>query len=262
MNILEEVYAFYEVFDGEKGYIGQSESGKLIPYMRVGSGEVRIVIQYSMHAREYITAYLALEHIKYYQKTGIDGSIYFIPLLNPDGVEIALNNDPLYKANALGVDLNVNFDARWGTGVKNKIEKGSSDYIGEHPFSASESMALRDFTYKIKPNMTISYHAKGEEIYFCFHQKHTLCRDFFIADAVAKLTGYKIVNPVGSAGGYKDWCIEKLNIPALTIEVGRDELTHPIEKKYLPEIFSKNKNVPLVALDALKKALGDNYAKK
>ena len=46
-----------------------------------------------------------------------------------------------------------------------------------------------------------------------------------------------------SSGGLKDWCIDKLEIPAITIEVGNDNLKHPIERKYLNEIFQKNKMV-------------------
>lgn len=262
MDVLEEVYSFYDFFDGEKGIIGYSENGKPIPYFSTGGGEFSLIIQYCMHAREYITAYLALEHIKYYKNFDVGAKIYFLPVTNPDGVEIALYKDKLYKANAKGVDLNVNFDAKWGSGVYNKKTAGSSDYIGEYPFSAAESRCLRDFTYKIKPHMTISYHSKGEEIYFYFNQKENYERDKYIAEEVAKTTGYKIVNPIGSAGGYKDWCVEKLGIPALTIEVGRNELSHPVSKKYLPEIFAKNKYVPLAAVTALKNVTGEVNGKR
>ena len=46
-----------------------------------------------------------------------------------------------------------------------------------------------------------------------------------------------------SAGGYKDWCIENLKIPAITIEVGDDRLSHPIKKQKLRPIYKENKNV-------------------
>lgn len=262
MDVLEEVYNFYDGFGGEKGIIGYSERGKGIPYFCVGGGDVTLLIQYCIHAREYITAYLGLEHIKFYENRQIGAKIYFLPIVNPDGVFIALNRNPLYKANANGVDLNVNFDALWGSGVSNKKVKGDSDYIGEYPFSAAESRALRDFTYKTKPDITVSYHSKGEEIYYYFYQKQNLSRDRFIAQAVAKETGYKIVNPIGSAGGYKDWCVQKLGIPSLTIEVGDNRLSHPIGKQYLPSILKKNVNVPQVAVNALKTFVGEHNAKR
>ena len=65
-----------------------------------------------------------------------------------------------------------------------------------------------------------------------------------IAEKVAKITGYIIKGTPNSAGGYKDWCIEKLKIPALTIEVGNDNLTHPIKKRHVYRIYRKNKRVP------------------
>ena len=67
-------------------------------------------------------------------------------MVNIDGVEIAINNKPLYKANANGVDLNVNFDAKWGSGESNLTTINDENYIGKHPFSESETKALRDFT--------------------------------------------------------------------------------------------------------------------
>jgi hypothetical protein len=44
----------------------------------------------------------------------------------------------------------------------------------------------------------------------------------------------------GSAGGYKDWCVEKLGIPAFTVEVGKDELSHPLGEETLQDIIEKN----------------------
>jgi len=46
-----------------------------------------------------------------------------------------------------------------------------------------------------------------------------------------------------SCGGYKDYCVSKLKIPSLTIEVGSDNLLHPIDEKHLDEIFYRHKNI-------------------
>lgn len=246
MDVIEEVQKFYTEYSGEKGYFGVSEIGRLLCFMRVGTGRPTVLLQYAMHAREYITAYLALEQIKHAASAKFSGSLYFAPLVNPDGVEICLGGEDNYKANALGVDLNVNFDARWGTGKSNTRVKGAENYIGEYPFSAAETRALRDFTYGIKPDMTVSYHSKGEEIYWYFYQQsEKLARDKALAEHAASLTGYRLAIPSGSAGGYKDWCVEKLGIPALTIEVGSDSLVHPIGKAHLGEIAARNKTLPI-----------------
>ena len=251
MNILELNKKEFKNFKGKKLVIGFSHFSKPILCYCVEKSEYpKIIVQASIHAREYITSYLTLKLIKDFEKNGRYGSIYFIPIVNPDGVKKALKENPLYKANGRKVDLNVNFDARWGRGKCNITCPASENYIGESPFSENESKALRDFTLKIKPDFTISYHSKGEEIYYEFFQeKERLKRDFALANKIAKTTGYKIVPTPFSAGGYKDWCIEKLKIPSITIEVGSDNLTHPIKKQKLRPIYRKNKNVLKVAIE-------------
>ncbi|MBE5733730.1 MAG: hypothetical protein E7347_01620 [Clostridiales bacterium] len=245
MSIFDKIESFYAQFKGEKGVIGYSLLKKPIYYFKVEKTKNPVVIiQYSIHAREHVTSFLALKQIKDFIKNGRVGSVYFLPMTNPDGVFIALNEKPLYKANGRGVDLNVNFDARWGLGEKNVKIQGDENFIGEKPFSEPESLALKEFTLKIKPSATISYHSKGEEIYWEFHQRgKRRMRDEMLANALAKTTGYKIKSTPNSCGGYKDWCVEKLKIPALTIEVGSDELLHPLGKECVKEIYEKNKRV-------------------
>ena len=245
MNVLCKLEDFYLNFNGEKGIIGKSVKGRNIYYFKVEKTKKPIlIVQYAIHAREYITTFLALRQIEDFIKRGKKGTIYFIPAVNPDGIVISQTENPLYKANQNGVDLNVNFDACWGRGEKNVLRSGAENYIGEFPFSEPETVALRDFTLKIKPDLTLSYHSKGEEIYWQFHQTGKKAkRDFNIAKHLAKETGYNIKSTPNSTGGYKDWCISSLNIPAFTIEVGSDELSHPIGEENIEQIYKKNKNV-------------------
>lgn len=253
MNVLEKLDKFYNGFALEKGVIGKTEKGKDIYYFLVEkSSYPTIICQYAIHAREYITTYLSMLQIQDYIENGSCGKIYFIPAVNPDGIEICLKGKPLYKANARGVDLNVNFNAKWGTGKSNTKIKGDQNYIGPYPFSESETKALRDFTLAVKPDVTISYHSKGEEIYYEFFQdKKQKEQDYKLAKIVADKTGYAIKSTPNSAGGYKDWCIEHLKIPALTIEVGSDKLSHPIGERYAKSIFNKNQGT----LDLLCRAI-------
>ena len=146
--------------------------------------------------------------------------------LNPDGALISQTAYPLWKANARGVDLNCNFDADWGSGRLNTKIRGGENCMGDYPFSEAEASALRDFTLRIRPYVTLSFHTKGEEIYWEYGGKG----DKNGAELLEKITGYTAKRIYGSAGGYKDWCIQKLNIPAYTIECGSDSLAHPIKK--------------------------------
>ena len=230
MDVLEELKLFYKGWTYGKGYIGSTENGVLIPFLEVKKSESPVVIaQYAIHAREYITTYIAMMQAADFATRGKRGTVYFIPAVNPDGIAEAICGDKTYKANARRVDLNVNFDAKWGEGEKNVRYKASENYIGEYPFSESETKALRDFTLYVKPDITVSYHSKGEEIYWEFFQSgKDRIRDFNVAQAVSFATGYPVKSAGNSVGGYKDWCIAKLRVPALTVEVGDDCLSHPI----------------------------------
>lgn len=222
--IFEEVKKFYNRYGGKKCIIGYSFRGREIFALHIGSPTGRqFIATYAIHGREWITARLALKHIK----TGLSaGGGWVIPLVNPDGATICEELRPMWKANARGVDLNCNFDAEWGSGRLNVKMRGSENCIGDKPFSEAETIALRDFTLKVRPYVTFSFHTKGEEIYWEF------CGggDKRGADILSEVTGYTAKVICGSAGGYKDWCIQKLHIPSYTVECGSDDNVHPIKK--------------------------------
>jgi g-D-glutamyl-meso-diaminopimelate peptidase len=261
VDIYKTVKKFYETATTEKRVIGKSLLGRDIYAFKIGDGSPVGIAQYAMHGREFITARLALRHIR----VGVpQGSVWVIPLVNPDGALLSergldsvaderrreyllkLNDQSpdfsLWKANARGVDLNVNFDARWGTGRKNTRLAGRENGIGAKPFSEPETTALKKFTEETNPDYTVSYHTKGEEIYWYFYQEESDCvRDKALAERIASETGYPLRYAKGSAGGYKDWCIEKFKIPSFTIEAGNDLLSHPIRKT--GDIIKKNEKV-------------------
>lgn len=263
----------------ETGVVGVSELGQRIPYIFVGQKNGNyMIVQGAIHAREHLTSLLVVNLAKYLVKNNNLlnlGGIYFVPMVNPDGVclcqqgvgfvtnkqrksnLLAINGGSdfsMWKANIDGVDLNVNFDARWGEGKQNEFYKSSQNYIGKYPFSARESKALADFTKKIKPCVTLSYHLKGEEIYWEFGQtSHRRYRDKRYAESIAKYTGYKVVGQGQSVGGYKDWCVQEFKIPSYTIEVGNDKFEHPFPYSQFTEIFHQNEDLPRRLLNTVVK---------
>jgi len=224
--------------------IGHSVLGRPIHAFHVGPyNDNQIIITGAIHAREWITALLIVELVKVYSRTQLPGGIWFIPLCNPDGVEIALDGgEPLWKANACGVDLNVNFDADWGGGAQNVRVAGPENYIGLCPNSEPETKTLIDFTLKVNPKATVAYHSKGELVYYSSDISKP------IAEQVGEITGYTPERTQNSTGGYSDWVSMHLCVPALTIEVGNDDYPHPIGVDKLSEIFEQNKEVPSLSL--------------
>jgi len=261
----------------ETGVIGESELKQRIPYVFVGNKNGNyMIVQGAIHAREHLTALLVVclaKHLIKHPDLKLDGGIYFVPMVNPDGVRLcqegvgfvadkdrksnllAINGKTdfsLWKANADGVDLNVNFDADWGNGATNEFVKSPQNFVGKEPFSASESRALKEFTERVNPCVTLSYHLKGEEVYWSFKQtSHRKLRDKRYAEAIASYTGYNVVETPDSVGGYKDWCIEKLKIPAYTIEVGNDKFSHPFPYEQLSVIVAQNEDLPRRLLNSV-----------
>ena len=255
--------------------IGRSVFGREIYAVKIGFGAPVGIAQYAIHGREYLTARLAFHHFR----RGVGaGSVWLVPLANPDGALLSqkgISSAPerarkyltelnggdkdfsLWKANGNGVDLNVNFDARWGEGKKNVREPGKENYVGEKPFSEPETRALKNFTEEIRPDYTISFHTKGEEIYWRFYQTGMRTyRDYALAKALSFSTGYPLGDAPDSCGGYKDWCIQKFFIPAFTVEAGRDELSHPLPESEGRNIIQKCGEALFDLSVAMKRATG------
>jgi len=109
--------------------------------------------------------------------------MYFIPTMNPDGLEIVSRDlDDSYRKNGYvppglngrpcvvtgtgsdwcGVDLNRNFGVNWIYGDTLWQPGGQEPfdyYRGPAPFSEPETQAIRDFATLIKPAVSIVYHS-------------------------------------------------------------------------------------------------------
>ena len=71
--------------------VGYSLLGKPVYGAHIGNYEGnQLLIEGAIHAREYITAPLIVDLVKYLYNKPIDGGIYFIPMVNPDGVQLVL----------------------------------------------------------------------------------------------------------------------------------------------------------------------------
>ncbi|MCD8403248.1 M14 family zinc carboxypeptidase [Tenacibaculum finnmarkense] len=108
LNDIEPLYDDLDTAIASKK-IGESEQGKAIYQLKLGSGKIKILIWSQMHGNESTgtkAVFDFLKYIKAYKNTEIVNSILnncditIIPMLNPDGAEVYT------RVNANDVDLN------------------------------------------------------------------------------------------------------------------------------------------------------------
>jgi g-D-glutamyl-meso-diaminopimelate peptidase len=162
----------------------------------------------------------------------------------------SINNGSLdysqWKADIWAVDLNVNFNALWGGGSQNVFCPSPGNFVGFYPDSEREVRMLIDLSYEFKPSLTLSYHTKGEVIYYGFETltPEQIERDREIANIISGINGYTPIKTENSTGGYSDWVSLNLEVPAFTVEIGSVDLPTPIPLDVVPDAIERNKMVP------------------
>lgn len=242
-------------------FIGKTALGVPIPCVRVGRGDGAAIFVGAHHGMEHITSNILLKFALDAQGDGIPtkSELFVVPMLNIDGCAVAqgealpLSHErydaslfPRWQANARGVDLNHNYDAGFDKCKAAERAMGitspaATRYGGEYPGSEPETAALCRLTRALAPrlNVAVALHTQGEEIYFDYggkipHGAKTL------AERMALVSGYRLSSPdedVASHAGYKDYVIEKLGVPAFTVECGKG--ANPLPPENFDEIYKK-----------------------
>lgn len=278
---LQEIQDQYK-FEVRK--IGKTEKGKYIKAVKLGKGKKSILLVGSHHGREWLSSILLMTMLKDYAAAYQAGkpiggfpsglldevSIWFIPMLNPDGVSIQqgdlsnLNflekagvwrmnrystNWSRWKANAKGIDLNRQYPIGWEEVMSDAKKPTYQFYKGEQPLEATEVKALADFTKKVDPTIAVSYHTSGREIFWHYQNKReNMARDYGIAKKTAELTGYELTFPEKEAvgSGFTDWFITEFKRPGMTIELSYlvDETNPPFS--VFPEEWKRNRLVGIM----------------
>lgn len=263
----------------EVGSIGTSELGRDLTLLLVGDqqAEYHVIIHASMHAREHMTTWMVMAMVEFWLSRGMAGCedvcFHIIPMVNPDGVYLAQTADfteeqlaiynwdkangytslskaayaANWKANGLGVDINRNFDAAWKT-TSTRAKPSSERYKGEAPCSSAEAAAIASYTLALMPDVTISCHSTGSILYYEYGKKPVVnAASKSLGKAVQAIGGYRMVGQGGlDAAGYKDWSMDILEIPALTIEMGCNACPLPLREIY--SVFARNLRVmPAIA---------------
>lgn len=259
--------------------IGESVMKKPIPCMRIGKGKRRLLLAGAFHGLEYLTAAFLVKFTSDYivhimTKTSFYGydaewlynntEIYIVPMVNPDGVDIAVNGlditnpyhralismtgihsfNLVWQANARGVDLNHNYDAKWSMVVK---ETAPSKYGGEFPESEPETRAVTSLIRNTAFDTLLAFHSQGREIYYDFDGMAAE-KSRETAEKMAKVSGYAVAVPTGTAafGGCKDWFIKEFGRSGFTVEIGLGK--NPLPMEQLSDIYEENARLTLCAM--------------
>lgn len=254
----------------------------------IGSGERKVIFSASHHANEWITSLLLLKFAEEYAEAISRGgniydqnarvlaeqtTIYMVPMVDPDGVDLVVGaireGDIQYdlakrlgenypdipfpdgwKANLLGVDLNLQYPAGWLQAREIKfsqgyIRPGPRDYVGRAPLNQLESRALAEYTRYIDPELVLAFHSQGKEIYWQFMDIQVPGAEE-LGRKMADASGYTLANVPYASGfaGYKDWFIQEFRKPGYTIEVG--EGVNPLPLSQFDEIYRDNLPILLI----------------
>lgn len=296
MITLEKKYSYEEILQSMKSIaqryqdfvvcriIGESHDERTIPMLVIGTGPQVLICSAGLHGRESANPTLLLRVAEEYceayeQGTSINDnydvrslltkySICIIPLLNPDGYEIALKgfsaiHNPIlrqtsrmkrispesWKYNARGVDINRNFPS------KTYIQQQPCEY----PASENETQALMRVFHDYESIAYVDFHSRGKIIYYYrqampyrYNQKsHRLAKH------LQKISHYSLGKKEEemlsklSGGNSVHYYSETMQKPALTVETIEDNASFPLNTSYHCETFEEIHTIPLEIMKVL-----------
>ena len=263
--------------------------GRDVRTLVIGNGPRKVIYSAAHHANEWITALVPLKFAEELAQAIQGGgeifgrpaaeisrsaTIHIVPMVDPDGVDLVvgaigpgdisfdlaqrLSQDypgiPFpdgWKANLLGVDLNLQYPAGWLQAREIKFSQGFTrpgprDYVGRAPLNQFESRALADYTESVDPALVLAYHSQGKEIYWQF-QDYEVAGARELGEEFARVSGYELAEVAynSSFAGYKDWFIQNLRRPGYTVEVGSG--TNPLPLEQFDEIYADNLGILVTA---------------
>lgn len=263
--------------------------GRPIRTLVIGNGPRKVIYSAAHHANEWITTPVLLKFAEELAEAIQNGgdifgtnarelaenaTIYMVPMVDPDGVDLvtgAIEPGTLpyesaraladrypaipfpdgWKANLLGVDLNLNYPAGWLQAREIKFTQGYTrpgprDYVGRAPLNQRETRALAGYTRFIDPALVLAYHSQGQVIYWQFGDEEVPgARE--LGERFATLSGYELADTPyeSSFAGYKDWFIQEFHRPGYTIEVGIGD--NPLPLSQFDKIYRDNLGILVTA---------------
>lgn len=278
--------------------IGKSVDGREIYACVVGNPDApeKIMVTGGIHGREYLSSLLVMKQIEYYLSecdTGSYGGMsyaqmfdrfafYVLPMINPDGVMLALvgiesvqtssvrenlekifadnkeigltNADDInayfaynWKSNANGVDLNRNFAlTNWDEVRTGILSPCFRNYKGPSPASEPETQAVSAYVQGLgEIEGMLAFHTAGQVVYWdCGMTGAVRQETFDLAEAVCAHTGYKFIYDKHLDASLNDWMTLELGIPTVTVELAN--VIYPMPASELDEAWEQARELWVV----------------
>lgn len=269
LKIFEELLSEFSFL--RPSVVGRTALGRGIFSLSLGNEKNSVILAGGFHGSEWLTSLALYMFTERLCRSITDGTLLcsvdleraftqlgvtIIPCVNPDGVEIAthgisgargLKNHVAsikcedyrkWNANALGVDINHNFNAGWDKLRQMEQEEGIKGpaprrYGGEFAESEAETRALTRLCRLKRFRSCLALHSQGEELFWQYGERTPKSSEM-MAKILADSCGYRLVSNAGlySHGGFKDWFIEEFGLPGFTMEMGKGENPLPKEELY------------------------------
>ena len=198
-------------------------------------------------------------------------AIHYIPMANPDGTTISqfgiskirdrklrkalykmsgASHTATWKANARGVDLNRNSNSHFKANHGGK--RGSEGFSGPSAASEPETKAIAGLLKQLKNNKTlkgvVNYHAMGSIVFGSGGSGKVKKETQKMYRLARKITGYASGDSYGSSSGpsvgsMRDYVMEKIKSPCITLEIGVAGCPLPISQ--FSSIWRKNESLVL-----------------
>jgi carboxypeptidase T len=245
---------------------------KISDNVETDEDEPEALIMALHHAREWPTSEIAVQLIE--NLTDMYGSdariswlvdnreIWIVPVVNPDGLDYALNVDENWRKNrrdngddSFGVDINRNYAGsmngdplgEWG-GAGTSDDPSSITYCGEYPFSEPETQAIRDLALNHSFATAIDFHTYSDLVMWPWGYTTDLPPDnddlVRIGTNMAALNGYTADQSVGlypTTGDSLDWLYGGVDVYAFLFEVGgQADGYHPDEASVVLDQIAEN----------------------
>ncbi len=276
--------------------IGNSEFGLPIKVLRIGSKTPKkrsMLFVGNVHAREDYSSKFVMKFLNMYllSFTGdsiiykkatdylADLDLYFMPVANPDGLKIAhedwVNIEKFlpeinqikkietfgeWKANGKGIDLNDSFDD--GTHALNKSYNSSpvpcsEGFKGKYAAEPIETQVIQKFVSEIRPLMTLSFHTKGDLIYWADSKTHSYFNgiDSLINDAALNVSNFSRVpvspDPSTYGGGLENYVRYQFGLLGSCVELssGDSERKQFPDSEFNKRVWKKAWKIPTTCIE-------------